>query len=1254
MLELCISPKGRTVCSGMCPKNVVLPFMLVCLAVTVSARALPPRMHHWELEETSGTTAYDSLGTRDATNVGATINQAGPGDPDFKSYRFGAETSPSEEGDKLQTGLILPATGDWAAFVTFKTSYSHPSGDQGHLWSFNNGTDTYRGGMYIQNGSLGWWQKNGAQIVGPSVADGEWHTAGIVRQANNWTLYLDDNVVAGPVSSGVAVPPIGVNIGNGAGYDYDFEGLISDVVYREGDAANDTDADDVHDAVDNCPDLYNPDQIDSNGNGVGDACDNPSVAFETPSSGDIETVSPAVLTVILSETQEQQVTVSYAVTGGTAQGDGVDYTLPPGPLVFEPGQTSRTIELIIIDDGADEDDETVEVTLSNVSGGDVQLGPITTHTYTIVDPRPQVQFDAPAGNALEDAGSADIAVSLSAPSSETVSVGYAVTAGTAENGGVDYTLDDGTLYFAPDDVTENITVTIVDDVLEEGSETIELTLSNPGNAKLGDIALHILTIVDDELQEEFTNSIGMDFVRIPAGSFSMGSTDGDFDEEPVHEVSISQPFYMSKYEVTNAQYEQFDAAHGGIYHYGFSHRPEEAVIIVSWNQAAGFCQWLSDLEGRPYRLPTEAEWEYACRAGTTTKYFTGDSLDSAYYHVLNQNNTTGPSPQPLDVGTALPNDFGLYDMHGNVEEWCHDWYGPYESGSQTDPVGRALGDHRVTRGGSHSTPVKYLRSANRIGAVPDDAQWLIGFRVVMAPLPATQPLPEAPPQRYQTNVTQEVPADIDRCPDPGLPYFYGPRKFVNIPPELEGGPLYSYHNHCPGVVECPNGDLLAIWYSTLDVGSTKGNAERARELSIAGSRLRYGQQDQWEPASVFWLTPDRNNHTPCIWGDKETGALYHFNGVADAYAWTSLATTLRTSTDNGVTWSYPRVILPGHTSGHMPVESVFRASGGALVLPCDVGAGGSGGTFIWISRDEGLTWYNPGGHAAGIHAGIAELADGRLLAFGRGDDIGGMMPKSISSNMGVSWSYSASVFPPIGSTKRLVLLRLVEGPLFFASFGSNGLFGSVSWDDGDTWSAQKLITDGSGRTVETLDGALFTLTENNAEPTGYLSVCQGRNGIINLISSRQHYALNLKWMDPGYAPPDTDNDGVADCADNCPEEQNGDQADADNDWVGNVCDNCPYVANPDQTDSDGDGLGDACDCLCPGDVDGDSWLSPADVSALVSVLLPQASNYYWTPAPEGHCGDLTGDGWLSPDDVSRLVSVLLPHSSSYYWLGCPD
>jgi len=646
--------------------------------------------------------------------------------------------------------------------------------------------------------------------------------------------------------------------------------------------------------------------------------------------------------------------------------------------------------------------------------------------------------------------------------------------------------------------------------------------------------------------DTFVNSIGMKFVLIRPGAFLMGQEDGgDWDERPVHRVTITESFQMAVTEVTNAQYERFDPKHRGLRgKLGFSKRDDEAVVFVSWHEAAEFCRWLSEKEGKPYRLPTEAEWEYACRAGTTTAFHTGDSLPEEFHKNARMSwfpdparSQKGAEPVPLVVAQTPPNAWGLFDMHGNVEEWCDDWYGPYEQAPQTDPVGRASGDFKVTRGGSHSTEIAFLRSANRLGALPEDKSWLIGFRVVLGELPKTEPLPSPPPALNRLNVAQQFRPDWDKGPDPDEPYFKGPVEYVKIPPGSDG-PMYSEHNHDPALVDCPNGDLLAIWYSC--------RKEPGRELAILASRLRYGSQ-QWEPASLFWDGPDRNDHAPALFFDGRD-TLYHFNGLSAAATWGSLATVMRTSTDSGATWTKARLINPEHGLRHMPVESVFRTREGFIVLPCDAVTGGRGGTAVHISRDKGKTWIDPGvgrpnptfaagtsgAWIAGIHAGVVQLKDGRLMALGRGDNIDGRMPMSISNDMGENWTYSASEFPPLGGGQRLILRRLNEGPILFVSFTHRtkgmvirdpagterqafGMFAALSFDEGKTWPVKRLVTDGGP--ARELDGGgntgKFVMDQTHAEPRGYLAATQTPDGLIHLISSKQYYVFNLAWLRQG-------------------------------------------------------------------------------------------------------------------------------------------
>jgi formylglycine-generating enzyme required for sulfatase activity len=237
-------------------------------------------------------------------------------------------------------------------------------------------------------------------------------------------------------------------------------------------------------------------------------------------------------------------------------------------------------------------------------------------------------------------------------------------------------------------------------------------------------------------QPPLRNSIGMELKLIPAGTFLMGSANGDSDEQPVHEVTISRPYYLGVTEVTNGQWQ---AVMGDVpSKWKNADLPVESVI---WDDAVAFCKALSALPaerqaGRVYRLPTEAEWEYACRAGTSTKYSFGDdeSLlgDFAWY-----SGNSGRQTHP--VGQRRPNAWGLYDMHGNVWEWCSDWYGDYTAGAVRDPVGPASGSYRVLRGGSWYSAAWYCRSADRGRPFPSIRCSNDGFRLALSPSGASSP-----------------------------------------------------------------------------------------------------------------------------------------------------------------------------------------------------------------------------------------------------------------------------------------------------------------------------------------------------------------------------------------------------------------------------------------------------------------------------------------------------------------------------------
>jgi len=665
------------------------------------------------------------------------------------------------------------------------------------------------------------------------------------------------------------------------------------------------------------------------------------------------------------------------------------------------------------------------------------------------------------------------------------------------------------------------------------------------------VALLLCVSVGLGAAKEYSNCVGMKMVGIEAGRFLMGQergTDlplsltygdryfmgGEVDEQPVHWVTISKGFYMSATEVTNAQYEQFDASHKAYRgKMGLSKGDNEAVVFVSWHDAVRFCQWLSEREGKTYRLPTEAQWEYACRAGTRTVFNTGNTLPEIYQK--SQKHRAEPKAVSTVVGRTPANAWGLYDMHGNVEEWCSDWYGPYAAWEQVDPVGRESGIFKVVRGGSHNVYIKSLRSANRMSTLAEDKHWLLGFRVVQAELPKGRALPAEKAHLNGQNVNQKK-FDWQANKKVGA-YFEGPLKYVKKPAD-PAKEMFLFHNHLPTVTWCDNGDLLAAWFSCA--------RERGREVGIEASRFRRDKGD-WDEASAFFNARDRNMHGVGLF-NAGGGKLLHLNGLGTDGWWSKLALVMRYSTDNGATWSYPKIVDPvhGHFIAHMGMS---RLANGNIIFPCD----GHGGTGLYMSADNGNTWKiitrdGDNGSIMGCHAGVVQLGDGSIYALGRGEEIDGRMPVSRSYDGGKNWKYYASPFPPVSGGQRCILMRLNEGALLFVGFADRakyqkvevnrprprridrkgivvtdaagkerriyGMYAAVSLDDGKTWPYKKLVSDyGTGRM---LNGEAWTqnfiMDETHAEPLGYLTATQSPDNVIHLLSSGLHYRFNLAWV----------------------------------------------------------------------------------------------------------------------------------------------
>jgi formylglycine-generating enzyme required for sulfatase activity len=290
-----------------------------------------------------------------------------------------------------------------------------------------------------------------------------------------------------------------------------------------------------------------------------------------------------------------------------------------------------------------------------------------------------------------------------------------------------------------------------------------------------------------------TNSVGMKLVLVPSGEFMMGSKESaaqlasafkkyedfgaDFTNEyPYHRVRITEPFYMGICPVTRGQFQAFvkdsgyvtaaekdkNGGHGytgseltasreySWHNVGFKQADDHPVLDVSWDDACEFCRWLSRREKRTYQLPREAQWEYACRAGTSSRYYNGDDpemlaqvgnvADAAYrrefpYYAPSMIRASDGYVFTSPVGKFRPNSFGLYDMHGNVLQWCRDWYDPkyYAVSPRDDPPGPARGSRRVWRGSGWGASPGPCISAYRGGWPPSGSDVCIGFRVVWEP-----------------------------------------------------------------------------------------------------------------------------------------------------------------------------------------------------------------------------------------------------------------------------------------------------------------------------------------------------------------------------------------------------------------------------------------------------------------------------------------------------------------------------------------
>ncbi len=689
----------------------------------------------------------------------------------------------------------------------------------------------------------------------------------------------------------------------------------------------------------------------------------------------------------------------------------------------------------------------------------------------------------------------------------------------------------------------------------------------------------------------FTNSLGIKMIRVEPGTFLMGTgrpftiepsddaaarraqthqSTGDFDEVPQHKVTITRPFYISQTEVTIHQFRQFRADYPGYDKF----RPYASAI--SWDDAAAFCKWLSNKEGRHYRLPTEAEWEYACRAGTDTPFWSGN--------------------KPPKHET--PNPWGLKNMHTGVREWCLDWYAIYPEQPQVDPAGPTSGWTKVVRGGSLDWSAQdrpyYARSANRGALAPafgppplkyqlsqlqnaelafnlpkpilemkkreypiahfNDVnvtlaealntpfrynglrgKWSIrtsgfipgrhevGFRIVLAPMPERFNDFEPP---FVHQCVKQVPVGLAQGPDLKKPYY----RTRLLYPDLGRTPLTTawklgleqgygggHHNSALAVLE--NGDLVALYYNTNFGG------ERDACVSLMSMRFRHGA-DEWDMPSPWPDNVDCDDEGPVIWNDN--GTVWLFWGSPRQQA--GYPFQFIKSTDNGQSWGRIQFPLFDKRVGPysaQPINSAFRDSRGTIYVAVD-GSWTPKSSELFASKDNGITWYDTGGRTYGRHSTFIVLEDDTIMAFGgKQASMNGWHPLNISTNGGRSYRVIPSTLPALGGGRRASLIKLASGRLFYVG----DMY--LRDDDGRVLSPRQCppgfagegayvaLSEDLGKTwrIRKLTGG--NVRDKNGRPVSvhtvsYVTARQAPNGIIHIITSHNHpdlhFELNEAWI----------------------------------------------------------------------------------------------------------------------------------------------
>ncbi|HSU57641.1 MAG TPA: hypothetical protein VLT36_26600 [Candidatus Dormibacteraeota bacterium] len=538
-----------------------------------------------------------------------------------------------------------------------------------------------------------------------------------------------------------------------------------------------------------------------------------------------------------------------------------------------------------------------------------------------------------------------------------------------------------------------------------------------------------------------TNRFGTRFVRIDPGTFDM--------DHSGFRVTLSQPFYIMDRSVLDADLPD-----------ALKSSPKDST----WHEASQFCAWLSRADGRNYRLPTEAEWEWA--------------------------------RQQLE-GTSF-----------EQREWMADWYRTLTPDLARDPAGPSTGLTKVIRSGT-----------NRLSLPPEakSSPWGLpktSFRIVISE--ATGKF--VPPPFSQVAIKQ-TPVSKLSGRDVAAPYFNA-RFALPIPPDNsplgEAGfvgldPAVMGHLHSPGLEVLPNGDVLAIYFSAKD---SRGASESDTNTCFVQARLRYGAEE-WDPPELFCDFKDLNDQSGLLWREGET--IRFFGGGRGEFP--LMPFRMAVSSNNGATWttSLPYLDAPARSYTPQPIASAFRGGDGGIYFAMD---GAKEESFLWRSMDDGTHWHDMGGRTGARHSAIVPLDNrGRLLSIGgKNTSIEGWSPQNISIDYGATWSPSVkSPFPALGGNQRPCMIRLSDGHLclvtdsYHRKQGSSptgwtdspGCVVAISKDDGSTWRIKRLPVE-LPHEADRKNGTL-----------GYATVRQGPDGMIHLLATMTHpclhYEFNEAW-----------------------------------------------------------------------------------------------------------------------------------------------